>query len=64
MVELKPCPFCGGNASMLKMQGIKRIFFNPVIKRPTCTRCGATMFVLLSTREAVERWNRRVHNEP
>lgn len=62
MDELKPCPFCGGKAQMLRMGGLKRFFFNPTVKRPTCTRCGATMFVWLDEATAIRCWNRRVDN--
>lgn len=62
MPELKPCPFCGGKAEMLKMTGFKRFFFNPVVKRPTCTKCHATMFVWLDEKTAIDAWNRRAIN--
>ena len=35
MAELKPCPFCGGDAAMLRMGGLKKIFFNST-DAPTC----------------------------
>lgn len=60
MAELKPCPFCGGEAVMLRMKGLKRFFFNPTVKRPTCMRCGATIFVWFSEDVAVRAWKRRV----
>ena len=63
MIELKPCPFCGGEAKMLRMGGMKRFFFNPIVKRPTCTKCGATIFVWFFEDVAVRAWNRRVGEE-
>lgn len=62
MEELKRCPFCGGEAKMLKMGGIKGMFFNPTVKRPTCTKCHATMFVWFNEQAAIRAWNRRVDN--
>lgn len=48
MDELKPCPFCGGKVKMARRGGLKRLFYDPFYdpmeKRPTCTKCGATMF--------------------
>lgn len=63
MAELKPCPFCGGEAAMLRMKGLKRFFFNPTVKRPTCTKCGATIFVWFSEDVAARAWNRRSGEE-
>ena len=57
--ELLPCPHCGAPAKMLRMRGLKRFFFNPTVKRPTCTKCCATVFVWLSEKEAIRTWNRR-----
>lgn len=62
MADLKPCPFCGGEARMLKMNGFKRSFFNHIVKRPTCTKCYATMFVWFDEDTAIEAWNRRADN--
>lgn len=56
---LLPCPHCGAEAKMLRMGGIKRFFFNPTVKRPTCTKCRATMFVWFSEYEARLAWNTR-----
>lgn len=47
---------------MLKMTGFKRFFFNPVAKRPTCTKCYATMFVWFDEKTAIKAWNRRIGN--
>ena len=56
---LVPCPHCGAEAKMLRMGGIKRFFFNPTVKRPTCTKCRATMFVWFSEYQARLAWNTR-----
>lgn len=57
--ELLECPHCNAPAMMLKMRGLKRFFFNPTVKRPTCTKCGATVFVWLDEKDAIRRWNHR-----
>lgn len=56
---LLPCPHCNAPAEMLKMRGLKRFFFNPTVKRPTCTKCGATMFIWFSGKHAIRKWNHR-----
>lgn len=56
---LVPCPHCGAEAKMLRMGGLKRFFFNPTVKRPTCTKCHATMFVWFNEREVIRAWNTR-----
>ena len=61
MAELKPCPFCGGNARISAdteatrdSQG--RLWaFNAV-----CDRCCATSGLTFKPEKAIEAWNRRV----
>ena len=42
MAELKLCPFCGGDAAMLRMGGLKKIFFNST-DAPTCVEAAHLM---------------------
>ena len=64
MIELKPCPFCGGKArinadpeAIRDSQG--RLWaFNVV-----CDRCCAMTGVCCSVEKAVEAWNRRTHEQ-
>mgnify|MGYP002510004342 CR=1 FL=1 len=52
--KLKPCPFCGGQASVLTRGGIT--FY------AKCSKCYATIDRICETEEmTVELWNRRVH---
>ena len=57
MADLKPCPFCGGEAT------VKKDNFGNV--RVGCTKCpcdiGRSWFT--TKREAVRAWNRRANNE-
>jgi Lar family restriction alleviation protein len=48
--KLKPCPFCGGEAVLIKG------YFCWV----KCDYCGAETVAETSTTEAVDAWNRRV----
>ena len=55
MIELKPCPFCGGKARiMLEEEDLPDTSFHNVY----CTVCGAQFWVK-SKSEAIEAWNRR-----
>ena len=54
-IKLKPCPFCGGKASIwgkdynIKVAGCNNIF-----------GCGAEGGMACTEREAADKWNRRV----
>lgn len=49
-IELKPCPFCGGKAKIVKTYTIW-------VK---CINCHASANCHSTEREAAEAWNRRV----
>lgn len=55
MEELKPCPFCGGEATVKRIESIYRY-------RVSCDKCpvevGRHWFG--TKEEAIEAWNRRV----
>lgn len=47
---LKPCPFCGHDASVFGVVGIMKVL---------CSNCGASTGPRLSLQGAIEDWNRR-----
>ena len=60
MTNLKPCPFCRGEAFM-----VEHTFYE---LRPTygvyCRNCGAKTKQFYKTEEkAIEAWNRRANND-
>jgi Lar family restriction alleviation protein len=52
MIELKPCPFCGGEAIIADAYGPYAIV--------SCKSCPCAVEVYGSMKYAVETWNRRV----
>ena len=55
MIELKPCPFCGGKAEVREYIAITDYVF--VI----CRNCGACVGPYGIEEKATENWNRRTH---
>ena len=53
MTELKPCPFCGGEA---KMRWLK---VPPPMPFVVCKSCGAESTVYRTEAEAISAWNTR-----
>ena len=69
MAELKPCPFCGGEAEEAYVKRKKWFarFRYPYITHVTyirCKVCQATTMVRWTREEAIEAWNRRAGDEP
>lgn len=56
MAELKPCPFCGGEAETSR--GLHRYDCWGV----WCPECKVRTDLYLSEREAAEAWNRRAND--
>lgn len=57
MSELKPCPFCGGEAEVLGETKWSRGAF------VGCLKCRATIDRQATEAEAIEAWNTRTHPE-
>ena len=59
--ELKPCPFCGGNAKHVKLRNIavknKEVFY------VECAVCRVRTMVELDSDTAIEAWNRRAEDD-
>ena len=62
--ELKPCPFCGGNAEEASLKRKKlfasmRFPYNTHYVYIRCNICGATSKLCWTVENAIEAWNRR-----
>ena len=61
MAELKPCPFCGGEAEMKVSKHIPTGYdYTPRCKDKTCCGRLSKKWVLKSF--AIYEWNRRAHD--
>ena len=58
MAELKPCPFCGGKATITKSVDVCNNKFYSV----KCFRCGVLTTFRDRQYNAIEAWNRRADN--
>ncbi len=55
-IELKPCPFCGGMASIRAER-----YWQPAMRKNViCTKCYANSGWFKTENAAVEMWNRRL----
>lgn len=64
MAELKPCPFCGGDVSMIQIRKPLPDFEN-VDKgdfEVFCARCNAATVFIKAALNVDELWNRRADN--
>lgn len=55
--ELKPCPFCGGEARI-----ISDIYVGKLEHLAACRYCKASSWTYESKEEAIEAWNNRKEN--
>ena len=63
MSNLKPCPFCGGEATFRKFKGKKRLFeVRAIAYYVQCDSCGISTGVEFEGDIPVRKWNRRTDN--
>lgn len=69
MAELKPCPFCGGEAQIRytgKGSGSKGYTSNIYMRSEPgfvrCLKCNTTTGIRTKVCRAIEAWNRRADN--
>ena len=61
MSELKPCPFCGGEARIKPFTSRKRLFITEItVYEVQCTGCDCRTPLCYTPEIAKSRWNRRV----
>lgn len=55
-IKLKPCPFCGGEPEIVKVQNKGQKFY---VSWADCTQCRCSTPLFSTRREVVAAWNRR-----
>lgn len=61
MAELKPCPFCGGEAVVRVLGGSEYIC--PIHKRECVIKPDTWLQSSLPIKKQIKAWNRRVEND-
>ena len=61
-IELKPCPFCGGEAFLnFDPEAVEDTFGRKWAFNVFCGNCCATTGICWSKEQAIEAWNRRAY---
>jgi Lar family restriction alleviation protein len=61
ITDLKPCPFCGGKAELIKRRQCLADAYSVRCKNSGCR--GRTQKLVRTEQQAIEEWNRRAGNE-
>lgn len=61
MSELKPCPFCGGEAVIREQMG--NLYIRPIHKRSCIMRPDTWLLSSMPLKNQIKAWNRRVEND-
>ena len=62
MAELKPCPFCGGEAEITEFDPFNGYQGSMNMYSVHCKKCGAEIVRNQNKDYAVDAWNRRADN--
>lgn len=62
MTELKPCPFCGGEAVLIKRKLKTEFYPSDGSYYAHCKKCIITTQPRKNAESVIEAWNRRVNN--
>lgn len=64
-IKLKPCPFCGGSASVIKTicQDNGAVCYHIYHEGLRCPIGGITTRNMITEQETIEDWNRRAEHE-
>lgn len=58
--QLKPCPFCGGEAVVKINRGFNRTIFDVFVY---CEKCGASTCTYVLKETAIKAWNQRADED-